>query len=730
MNVIKNDGTTQPFDFQKIERMVEGATAFSDNAQHLASSILDDFQILLKNNIRSREIQDQLINTAKNKIDIDNIEMSKVAGKLLMSQIISDVEKDREFAFGDLVELYKYNLANGLYEDNIDLDEYYKILEKVSTYMDRALNYEYEYASVASWKLRYLHKNETPVEVFGLIAGRIALHVPNKSTKEKIKLAKSFLDVLQTQKISLATPFLLNLRMKDGNLSSCFINYIPDDLEKQYDVLKDMAMISKNGGGIGNFFGGIRAENSRIKTIEGIADSVIPYAKLVNDTMNYVNQLGKRKGAATIALPVWHADILNFLNLATEVGDERRKAHDLFLQVVAERHFIDMEDSDGMYHIVCPLEVKEKLGYNLNGGTRYSDIHEELGEALSNGTLKVGRTLRAREIFKAIMASATISGTPYWFNYENVNDVNPAKEIGDIPCGNLCNESYSITNEKYSHTCNLVSLVLPNIKDEELKEVVSIAVDMLDSIVDISVPPTKKAKAHNDAFRVLGIGAMGLADWLAMRNLTYADVNIIGDLFERISLYSLEQSIQRAKEYGKFPMYDKSEWAKGKLYSRDIEWYAVNSRYPDYWLVLHEEQLKYGIRNLQLQAIAPNTSSSVLQGVVASVLPPYSKYHMDSSALGALPIFPRFIKDKFWYYKEYKHMSIIDMNTVIAEIQKWTDSGISYEWVINIDEVTMQDLSDYYVDAYRKGVKGIYYIRWLSNDGNMTDKEECVSCAG
>lgn len=732
MYVVKKDGTKSPFNFEKIVDMVDGAVHNLTNGSELSEDILNDFTLLLKNNISTKEIQTQLINTIKNKISIDKPEMSIVAGRVLMSSIISDAEKHRGFEFGELRKLYKYNLDNGLYEDNINLQEHDMILKFLESHIDKSRNYDYNFASSASWKLRYLHEGETPVEVFAIISSRLALEskVP---LLEKYEIAKKYLNVLSKQQISLATPFLLNLRKKNGNLSSCFINQIPDDLEEQYELLKNMALISKNGGGIGNYLGGIRAKESRIKTIYGIADSVIPLSKIINDTAIYVNQEGKRKGAITVALPSWHADILDFMDVATEVGDARRKAHDLFLQFVPDSRFYTQWKENLLYAIVCPLEVKEKLGYDLvEDMYAYDNNFEEICEAIDNNTLKVGRLLRARDIFKSILGASVISGTPYFFNTTNANAVNPMKDLGTIKCGNLCMESFSITNEDYSHTCNLVSVVTPNINIEthEWEEVNKIAVDILDVILDVSTPPTALAKAHNDAFRVIGIGTMGLADTLAYHNKTYNDLDFIEDIFERASLAHLEQSINIAKKFGKFPMYYKSEWAKGKLYSRDLEWYKDNSKHYDKWEKLYYLQLEHGVGHLQLQAIAPNSSTSVLQGVVASIFPTYSKYHMDSSSLGALPIMPKFIKDKFWYYKDYKHHNIIEMNDFVSVVQKWVDSGISYEWVINADETSINDLERYYIDAYEKNVKSIYYIRWVKNDEEVNEKEECVSCAG
>lgn len=744
MYVIKKDSTKSPFNFEKIVDMVYGAVRDFPNGSDLAEEILDDFTLLIRNNITTTEIQNQLLNTVRNKISIDKPEMDMIAGKLLMSNIISDAEKSRGFEFGELVKLYEYNLkpdANGiiLYEDNIDLKEYYEILSYLESHINKSLNYTYRYASSATWKLRYLLRDETPVEVFALIAGRLALHTKG-DIKHKRRVAKKYLDALCLQKISLATPFLSNLRKKNAQLASCFENMFLDDLGEQFEMFKDMANISKNGGGIGNYMGAIRGKKSRIKTKEGVADSVIPVNVLINYIMNYVNQEGVRKGASTVALDAWHIDIMEFFELVTETGEIRRKALDLFLQLVVEDRFIYNWENNLDHVLVCPLEVKEKLGIDLvNDVKAYDRNFDLIKESAESKLLKVSKIIRARDIFKGALSASVISGTPYHFNTVHVNEVNPLKDIGTIKCGNLCMESFSMFNEEYSHTCNLVSLVYPNIdiEGDDYKETCALAVDILDTIVDITKTPTEKANRHNNDFRVLGVGAMGIADTMAYYNKDYVrDVPFISELFERRALYLLEQSIMRAKEHGKFPRYADSEWAKGKLYSRDLSWYEQNSNGMfDEWVRLYELQMEYGVRNAQLMADAPNTSTSILQGVTASIFPTYSKFHMDSSSLGALPIMPRYIKEKFWYYKEYKHHSIIDMNTFVSEVQKWNDAGISYEWVINVDEVTIDDLERFYIDAYKKKVKTIYYIRWIRNkddgeDEEINEKVECVSCAG
>ena len=739
----KRDGTTPLFDSSKIVRMLEGAVP-TDLPEHTQQEIIDlilsKFKLTITSGIKTSEIQDKLINTVVKLIDVDSTFYGDIAGKLYTSKLIKEVVAARGFEFGNLAELYRTGLVSGLYQDfdPKTLAAYYYILNCLEPILDKSKNYMYNYTAVTTFKKRYLQPNETVVEVFALIAARLVLHL-NIPIEDKVDLATQYLSALCDNKVSLATPILMNLRLKNGNLTSCFVGEMPDNMEGIYDEVKGFALVSKNGGGQGLYIGNLRAKGSAIKGVDGLADSVIPVATVLNQTALFSNQNGKRAGAITVAIPMWHNDIHEYLELQTETGDTRRKAFDIFLQVIQDDKFLECLENNTDYVTVCPHEVKTKLGIDLNARhSNFKNNFELLMSKVKDGTLKVGTILRARSLFKAQVNALLIKGTPYVFYTDNVNVVNPMKDVGDIKCSNLCQESTSYFDEDYTHTCNLISIVLPNLEkrtslfdsskediSKDLRYTSKLAVRMLDAIVDITVLPTEKSARHNRDFRVLGVGMLGLHDYLAYNNLNYNDVDEIELLSEQLALYTLQASVSLAKELGTFPRYAESTWAKGQIYSRDLDWYKDNSQLYSEWVKVYSRAQKYGVRNLQLLAYAPNSSTSLIMGVTAGVMPVYSKYYADStSTLGTIAVYPKYLHTHFIAYKEYRHHDIYHMNKVIGRMTKWVDSGISYEWSLDISKIGIKDLMNYYIDAHRQGVKTIYYVRW-----STSDEEICTSCA-
>ena len=195
------------------------------------------------------------------------------------------------------------------------------------------------------------------------------------------------------------------------------------------------------------------------------------------------------------------------------------------------------------------------------------------------------------------------------------------------------------------HNCNLNSLNLANINDEaELHSACVTAVRLLDNAIDFTDVPIKEGEIHNNVYRTIGVGSMGLADYLAKRNITYTkSSDIVDELFENIAYYTINASISLAKERGKYPKYEGSEWSKGLILHRDREWYKNNTKDSDRWMKTFDRLEKYGIRNAHLHMVAPNTSSSLVQGCSASVLPIFSKFYVDKNSKGTVPIMPPFV---------------------------------------------------------------------------------------
>ena len=225
---------------------------------------------------------------------------------------------------------------------------------------------------------------------------------------------------------------------------------------------------------------------------------------------------------------------------------------------------------------------------------------------------------------------------------------------------------------------------------------------------------------------------MGLADHLAKNSIPYIkSADYVDDLFEKMAIYNIKASIDAARRKGTFEAYSGSDWDRGIIFGHGQLWFQQNSKYKNEWNEIFKDLAQYGIRNSQLSAIAPNTSSSLIQGCSASVLPIYSKFFIETHGKGSIPNCPPFIRDKFWFYQENKNISQRTVIDIMSRINKWIDTGISIELMYNLNRnIKAVDVYETIMDAWKKDIKTLYYTRTIQKDGSSAEKEECVSCAG
>jgi ribonucleoside-diphosphate reductase alpha chain len=266
-------------------------------------------------------------------------------------------------------------------------------------------------------------------------------------------------------------------------------------------------------------------------------------------------------------------------------------------------------------------------------------------------------------------------------------------------------------------------------------------VRILDNTIDLTTPPFAASTTHNNKYRTIGVGCMGLADWLAKRHLTYNHLQEISNLFEDIGYYCTAASMDLAKERGAYPAFAGSEWSKGHLVgAKPVEWFLQNASQPERWQTLSQAIQEHGIRNSHITAIAPNTSSSLVQGCTASVLPVYSRFFYEKWAKGTVPVAPPYIRDHFWFYSENKTLDQRKVIHAIATMQQWIDTGISMELLFNLNagvyfpdepdrSLKAKDIFDILVLAWHSGCKAIYYIRTVQKDSFKESNDGCVACA-
>lgn len=721
--------------------------------------LINYIESLENNNISPLNLRKLLITQALKLTNLDNynnLDWRFVASRLVLFGLFEEAAKTRSYIDQMGYSGNYYNFLNdainkGLYDDKI-LKSYTKSeIDEISKEINSDYDFQFDYAGMNLLSSRYLLKYhsktyELPQEMFLSIA--LLLAVPEKQEK-RLEIAKKFYHAIASRKISLATPIVLNLRKPKGNLSSCFIGAMDDSLDSIYYTLDQLAQISKNAGGCGVNISRVRGSGSYIRGVKGASSGVMPWVKLINDTGTAVNQQGARAGAITVALDIWHLDIEDFLHCQTENGDLRKKAFDIFPQIVIPDLFMERVENNQSWHLFDPNEVKLKFGIDL--AELYGEEFNKEYIYLEEQSLDFKKEVSAKELFKSFLKVVVETGMPYVTFKDAINEGNPNKHAGMIGNANLCTESFSnfrpsIVNKKELtdsetiikeikagelHTCNLVSLNLSVVEDDEIEELTSYCVRILDNTIDISSAPVPEANKHNNEYRILGVGSMGLADWLAKRKLTYAKASKeVSNLYERIGYSGVKASIELAQERGAYSKYEGSDWSKGLVFGKDKEWFNSNDTFlgKDKWTDLISLLKQSGIRNGGIFAIAPNTSTSLLMGSTASILPVFSKFFIDKASNGSVPVCPPFLSaDTFWYYQENKNIDQQVIIETVSQIQNWTDQGISMELYLNLNNgIRAKDIYNLYMSAWKKKCKTVYYVRSIAL--KATD-EGCVSCA-
>ncbi|CCH67379.1 Ribonucleotide reductase of class Ia (aerobic),alpha subunit [Richelia intracellularis HH01] len=734
--VIHRDGSTTPLEICKIRTVVNWACrALATNPIALEAQL----KTRLRPGITTREIQDNLIRCALELCSPEEPDWRYVAGRLHIWSLWKDTQVSRGYQYGEYARTVQQKVLLGEYDSRISLYSPEE-LEIANSWINPDWDADYDYAGAVMLTERYLLANELPQEAFLTCALLIAsVETPDN----RLNWSWKFYRAIARRQISLATPILANLRVPNGSLASCFITAMDDNLESIFENIHDAARISKNGGGVGVNLSRIRATGSWVMGKKNASGGVVPWIKLLNDTAIAVNQGGRRAGAVTVSLDIWHFDLPEFLDMQTENGDARRKAYDVFPQLVVNDEFMRRVAAGATWTLVDPYEVRTNLGVELAElwGEAFVESYLQI-EASLDSSITIYKKVNARAFLKQVMRSQLETGMPYLWFKDTANRANPNQHQGYIPGGNLCQESWSnVKPGEEAHTCNLVSINLANLDYEEQEGICHTAVRILDNTIDLTSPPFTASANHNVKYRTIGVGCMGLADWLAKRHLTYSDLQEISNLFEDIGYYCTAASMELAKERGAYPVFTGSEWSKGNLIgARPVDWFEQHANSPERFLKLSQDIKKYGVRNSHITSIAPNTSSSLVQGCTASVLPVYSRFFYEKWAKGSVPIAPPYIRDHLWFYGENKTLDQKKIVKVIATIQQWIDTGISMELLFNLNAgvyfpddpercLTAVDIFETIMLAWELGCKAIYYIRTVQKDSFKESNKQCVACA-
>lgn len=726
MKVIKRNGKAEEYNCKKIKKAINFACdGLSVNPLKLEAK----FDESLFDGVTTKAIQDNLTLHAKNLSTPTDDEWLLVSGRLATMDRWGVVGcYDKPF-----INYFEDQRNNGEWSHK-NFDIYTKEeVELIGTFIVKERDLQHTIASVETSESKYLAKNEC---IQMLFIGNAMLYASvEKTPQARLLRVKEFYEELSNLEWSLASPQLMNLR-KGLNNASCFILAPDDDLNSIFDAFKDAAQISKNGGGLGWYLGFIRAKGSSLMGTDGGSGGVLPQVKVLNDTLVYINQAGKRKGAGTVALPIWHNDIMDFFDIQTEVGDPRSKSFDIQPQVCFMDLFMQkLEDNPQQEWItVCPHEVKEKLGIVLPNmyNEDFVEAYSEIEKAVEGGVLKVFTKYKVIDLWRKYLQVFFEKGRPYAGFMCKVNRDNPNKHDGFIYCLNLCVESFSNTKpDVYHHTCSLASLVVGRVAVNELSNKASSLTRLLNNGMMITKAPVVESENHLRDYRTIGVGIQGLADILAREWKSYEDLDFITEVCERIQYGCVRESIQMAKEYSPYPKFKGSRWDVGDIFDE----YHKNSVCPDLdWLEQKQLCKQYGIYNSQLTSPAPNTSTSLFMMASAGFMPHYAEYFYEDNKDGKTPVSSMYGKDNpIFYANSVGYFKQHELTKAVGAGQKFVDTGISAEYVLdrNIHEVTAKDVSMLVKEAWKNGTKAVYYLRTIKVGEQLVKTDElCSSCSG
>ena len=618
-------------------------------------------------------------------------------------------------------------------------------------------DYLFGYFGIKTLQKGYLNTNETPQYLFMRVA--IGIH-----GGDSIRARETY-DLMSQKFFTHATPTLFNAGTPRPQMSSCFLVAMKDDsIEGIYDTLKECAQISKWSGGIGIHCSNIRANGSPIKGTNGVADGIVPMLRVFNNTARYVNQGGgKRKGSFAIYLEPWHADIMEFLELRLNQGDDEMRCRDLFTAMWIPDLFMEKVEKDEEWHLMCP---SESPGLPDVYGEAFNELYRTY---VAQGRFK--KCVKARTVWDAILKSQVETGTPYMCHKDSANAKSNQKNIGTIKSSNLCTEIMEVSGPDETAVCNLASICLPTFVEgnqfnfTKLCEVTGVITRNLNRVIDNNYYPTEPARKSNLRHRPIAIGVQGLADVFMMLGLAFDEPKareLNKGIFEAIYHAALTQSCELAKEEGPYETFKGSPASEGIL-QPDL-W---NHKTPEFWNEIRESIKTHGLRNSLLVAPMPTASTAQIMGNNEAFEPYTTNIYLRRTLAGEfvminkhlirdlqkigkwnpaiktdivrnggsiqqIPDVPLELKNIYRTVWEIPQKSIIDMS---ADRGVFIDQSQSLN--IFMENPSLAKLSSMHLYGWKKGLKtGMYYLRTRSKTKAQQvtvpvapTKEEVLACS-
>ncbi|MFM9026984.1 MAG: ribonucleoside-diphosphate reductase subunit alpha [Bacteroidota bacterium] len=738
MFVIKRDGRKEAVRFDKvtarIQKLAYGLSEHVDTflvAQKVIEGIYDG--------VTSSQLDNLAAETAAS-LTTRHPDYALLASRIAISNLHKNTKKSFTQTMKDLYEYVDPHTGKNA---PLIADDVFSVIWDNRDLLDSSIIYDrdfgYDFFGFKTLEKSYL------LRMHGKVAERpqhMLMRVAVGIHKEDIESAIETYNLMSERWFTHATPTLFNSGTPKPQLSSCFLLMMQDDsIDGIYNTLKNCAKISQSAGGIGLSIHNVRATGSYIRGTNGTSNGIVPMLRVFNDTARYVDQGGgKRKGSFAIYLEPWHADVFEFLDLKKNHGKEELRARDLFFALWISDLFMKRVEADGDWSLFCPNEAPG-----------LADCYGEKFEELYTRYEREGRarkTIKAQELWFAVLESQIETGTPYILYKDACNEKSNQKNLGTIKSSNLCTEIVEYTAPDEIAVCNLASIALPRFVQngefdfQRLYDITKVITRNLNKIIDINYYPVEEARRSNMRHRPIGIGVQGLADAFILLRIPFESDearNLNRDIFETIYFAAMTASMEEAQQFGPYETFKGSPTSEG-IFQFDLWGVTPTNRWD--WNSLKADVIKHGIRNSLLLAPMPTASTSQILGN-NECFEPYtsniytrrvlsgeftivnkhllkdlvklglwnenmkSKIIATNGSVQGIAEIPQELKEIYKTVWEVKQRAIIDM---AADRGAFIDQSQSLN--IFISDPNYAKLTSMHFYAWKKGLKtGMYYLR-------------------
>lgn len=689
---------------------------------------------------------------------------SHVASRLLVKKLFKDVtgfsmQREQKATIDILYrKAFVDGIVHGVNDAIFDTRMLNFDLEKLAAQLVLERDDLFDYMGMFTLYERYFvrNNNKKHIELPQTFWMRVAMGI---ALEEKFSTDRAieFYHVISQMHYVPGTPTLLHSGLTCPQLSSCFLGTVGDDLKNIFKCLGDISQLSKWSGGVAYDWTNIRGTGAMVKSIKTESQGLIPFLKIANDVTAAINRSGRRRSAACMYLETWHYDIEDFLDLRRNTGDERRRAHDINTANWVPDLFIKRVLSDGKWTLFSPDETPDLHGLY---GKKFEDRYHEYEARAAAGKITLYKELEATKLWRKMLSRLFETGHP-WITFKDPSNIrSPQDHAGVVNTSNLCTEIILNTSLTETAVCNLGSVNLAKhivngvFNDAQLVQTISVAMRMLDNVIDLNFYPTEEGHTSNSAHRPIGLGLMGLQDAFYQLDINFDSqcaVDFSNQVQEKIAYHAILASSQLAQEKGAYLSFKGSKWDRNILPQDTISLLEQERGMPIEvkkngildWTPVRESIKKYGMRNSNTMAIAPTATISTISGCYPCIEPIYKNLYVKSNMSGEFTVINEYLVndlkkidlwdqrmiDEIKYHggsiqliariperikSKYKEAFEIDPQFLIqmtAERGQWIDQSQSHN--IFMQGVSGKKLHDIYIQAWKSGLKTTYYLRSL-----------------